>query len=336
LQRGERGEVRAAAAGVCEEAGDDEQSRGEESREQEQERGAAAGGGGGAAGGDDGHACVAPRHRSKRFVIKDESQTRMSAPGSGAIDAETEPSKKRRSEELLTMAEGSERDDLVIVSYTGADSAAEEMEADALTMCFSRHSMSVRNFVCVADCAAKPIFIGYHTDKTRDNTHYVKKMIPSTNWLKDVNCDVMMLIGHGSPADERSATPGCISFCDFPGVDVDGVRREILPNATTIWSCSSLYKKNDGYYEKPPDGVTLSEVVHGSKLVMMLCCAAESIAEEYASDNSLSTRKPDLLIFKKKTGCIHDTSINVFLALLMTCIEENYGSHTGSYDASIK
>jgi hypothetical protein len=67
----------------------------------------------------------------------------------------------------------------------------------------------------------------------------------------------------------------------------------------------------------------------------MLCCAAESIADEYASDDSLSTRKPDLLIFKT-SSCVHDTSINVFLALLMTCIEENNSSHAGSYDASIK
>jgi hypothetical protein len=52
------------------EEGGEEEDRGREERGQgEREREASARGGGGAAGGYDGHACVAPRHRSKRFVI---------------------------------------------------------------------------------------------------------------------------------------------------------------------------------------------------------------------------------------------------------------------------
>jgi hypothetical protein len=248
------------------------------------------------------------------------------------IDVEEEASKKRRREQGKAMAMGDERDDVVIISYMGADRAVEETEADALTMCFTDLGMSVRNFVCVADCAAKPIFIGYHTDETRKNTRYVKKMIPSTTWLKNVNCDVMILIGHGF---EGMTSPSYITFCESPGVDANGVIREISPNATRLWSCSSWEDREGDVVTKPADGVTLSEVVDGSKLVMMLCCHGEIIAGEYEFQDIPSTRKPDLLIFKTR-GEINDTSMYVFLALLMTSVETNYSNLTGSYDASIK
>ena len=96
------------------------------------------------------------------FFIKDGRHARMSAPGSVPIHAEEEVSKKRRREQALAMAEESEWNDIAIVSYTGANGAAEEMEADALTICFNDHWMSARNFVCVADCAAKPILKNAH------------------------------------------------------------------------------------------------------------------------------------------------------------------------------
>ena len=266
------------------------------------------------------------------FFIKDGRHVRMSAPGSVPIHAEEEASKKRRRKQALAMAEESECNDIAIVSYTGANGAAEEMEADALTICFIDHWMSARNFVCVADCAAKPIFIADHTDKTRDNTRYVKKMIPGTTWLKNIICDVMILIGHGVTGHN---TPAYISFCESPGVDVDGVPREISPNTTTIWSCSSFEDRDGDIVTKPAGGVHLSEVVDGSKLVMMLCCYGDIIAREYEYADSLSTRKPDLVIFKKSSS-IYNTSIYVFLALLMTCVEIFYENHTASYDANIK
>lgn len=266
------------------------------------------------------------------FFIKDGRHARMSAPGSVPIHAEEEVSKKRRREQALAMAEESECNDIAIVSYMGADRAVEEIEADVLTMCFTDHLMSVRNVVCVADCAATPIFIADHTDKTRKNTRYVKKIIPSTTWLKNMNCDVMILIGHGF---EGITSPSYITFCDSPGVDADGVRREISPNATRLWSCSSFEDRDGNIYPKPAGGVHLSQVVHGSKLVMMLCCHGEIIARDYEFQDIPSTGKPDLLIFKT-SGEINDTSMYVFLALLMTSVEKNNSNHTGSYDASIK
>jgi hypothetical protein len=256
----------------------------------------------------------------------------MSAAGSGAIDAEEEASKKRRRDESFAVSGEVEADDIVIISHMGADGAEQEMETDAMTTCFIDHWMSVRNFVCVADCAKKPIVIGDHTHQTRNNARYVKKMIPNTNWLKGINCDVMILIGHGTPSN---TSPAYISFCESPGVDVDGVPREISPDATKIWSCSSWEDRDGDIYTKPPGGVHLSEVVGGSKLVMMLCCYGEIIAREYEYGDSLNTRKPDLLIFKH-SSYIHNTSMYVFLALLMTCVEKFYSNHTASYDASIK
>jgi hypothetical protein len=150
--------------------------------------------------------------------------------------------------------------------------------------------------------------------------------------LKYINCDVMILIGHGF---EGITSPSYITFCDSPGVDADGVRREISPNATRLWSCSSFEDRDGNIYPKPAGGVHLSQVVHGSKLVMMLCCHGEIIARDYEFQDIPSTGKPDLLIFKT-SGEINDTSMYVFLALLMTSVEKNNSNHTGSYDASIK
>ena len=156
----------------------------------------------------------------------------MSAPGSVPNHAEEEANKKRRRENLLATSTGDERDDIVIISYMGANRAVEEMEADALAMCFTNYRMNIRNFVCVADCAAKPIFIGY-TDQSKGDGRYVKKIIPSTTWLKNINCNVMILICHGSTS---FTSPAYLTFCESPGVHGDGGRREVSPDAMKIWS----------------------------------------------------------------------------------------------------
>ena len=174
--------------------------------------------------------------------------------------------------------EQEEWEDIVIISNMGGDRPAEEIEADAVTTCFQHYGMSVRSYVCVADCGAKPIFVAYHTDK--DNVRYVKRMIPSTKCLRNIKCDVMILLGHGSRRSRKNGTPSYLSFHESMGVYADGVRRSISPDVTRIWSCSSC-SVHGQTLTKPDDGVTLSEVVHRSKLVMMLCCFGEIITEDY-------------------------------------------------------
>jgi hypothetical protein len=113
-------------------------------------------------------------------------------------------------------------------------------------------------------------------------------------------------------------------------VDIHGNKRLISPDDARIWACSGAII--DGIkHEKPENGVTLSEVVGRAKLVLMLCCYAECVMEEYAVN---AGNKVDLLIFKGR-GKIFDTSTYVLLALLMRSMEKSE-THTGSLDAIVK
>ena len=99
-----------------------------------------------------------------------------------------------------------ERGGLVIVSHMGSEHLNEEMETDALTTCFLHYRMGVRSYVCVAGCGEEPIFIASKTDAY--GVPHVKSMIPSTNCLRNITGDVMILLCHGTPfslAKERIA-----------------------------------------------------------------------------------------------------------------------------------
>ncbi len=311
MKRGERGEVRAAAAGVCEEAGEEEDRGREESREKKQERGAAAGGGGGAAGGYDGHACVVPRHRLKRCFIKDEVQTRMSA----------EPESKRQKTEP--------RDNIVVVSNMG-DKRPEEIVPDTVATFCLNHGFSVTSYVCVPGCV-RPMFLANYTDDTEKR--YVKKMVPSTTFLVGISCDVMFLLCHGIGRSELRKQTDHMRLHEEHGVGVSsGDKYDVAPNGTKIWSCSE-YKDGDKTYTKPEDAVTLSDVVHDSGLVFLLCCHGADIVEEYMQEKD-GRSKPALVVFYQEDA-IHDISINVFLALLMTSLDTNR-EHIEPWDAFIR
>jgi hypothetical protein len=143
---------------------------------------------------------------------------------------------------------------------------------------------------------------------------YVKKMIASTAFLKGIACDVMILFCHGTDSPGR---PHYMCFHEDNGVSVDGKTRGYTPPATTIWACSSFHNGTVDC-KKPEGGVTLSEVVRGSKLVMMLSCFAEPIMQEYARE---AGEKADFVVFLMPST-IHDISHNIFLALLMTAVED--------------
>ena len=63
----------------------------------------------------------------------------------------------------------------------------------------------------------------------------------------------------------------------------------------------------------------MSQVVHGAQLVMLLCCHGHHVMTEYASEASAAAR-PDFVVFLKK-GIVFDTSVNIFIVLLMQAIE---------------
>jgi hypothetical protein len=155
-------------------------------------------------------------------------------------------------------------------------------------------------------------------------------MVPSTKHLKGVRADVMMLFCHGNrrkviPANPASGAretrfPGYLSFHETYGVSIRGEHDEVAPHAVRLWTCSS-YSDGRDVYTKPDFGVALSEVVDGSRLVILLCCHSRSILTEYGNEGRNGV-KPDFIAFSGK-DLTYDTSVNVFLALLITAIERS-------------
>jgi hypothetical protein len=99
-------------------------------------------------------------------------------------------------------------------------------------------------------------------------------------------------------------------------VSVRGVRNGHSTRATNIWSCSK-YTEDGNVYEKQDHGVTLSQVVEHSKLVVLLSCCGASIMNEYTRQ---AGNKPDFDVFWRE-HIRHDVSLSIFLALLITSIK---------------
>jgi hypothetical protein len=105
-------------------------------------------------------------------------------------------------------------------------------------------------------------------------------------------------------------------FHEPDGVSPLGWKGKSPPEAK-IWSCSHCTHGFETHVT-PNDGVTLSEVVRYSKLVILLACCSEHIIEEYDSVGGLS--KPDFVVFWRPY-ITYDKSFYIFLALLITSIE---------------
>ena len=215
---------------------------------------------------------------------------------------------------------------LVIVSNLG-DKRPEEIVPDTVATCCLNCSMSVRSYVIVPDFGPWSIFLANYTRKAdeegRVSKRYVKKMIPNTMYLNDITCDVMMLCCHGIPKfpdKDGVHHPHALSFNEQNSVDRDGERRRYGPPSSLIWSCSSYTDDKLTTYTKREPGITLSEVVRGSRLVLLLCCCGGPIMQEYRKEIGEADR-PDFVYFAMD-HIVHDISINIFLALLITALED--------------
>jgi hypothetical protein len=230
----------------------------------------------------------------------------------------------------------------VVISNFG-DMRPEEATPDALTTFLLGKGKSLTSCVVVPDFGPEPFFLvnyrylweedvldGQQTIQFRKGSlkkQYVKEMIPSTSYLRDISCEVMFMLGHGSPrnAEMRPAQPGYLCFNDLHSVFVNGEVKVVKsPPSTRIWSCSSYTRWNDQLqrevtYQKPPDGVTLSDVVYKSWLVFILSCHTGPILEEYSAEND-GKPKPDFVGFMRSVPA-HDISVNIFIALLITALE---------------
>jgi hypothetical protein len=232
----------------------------------------------------------------------------------------------------------------VIVSNFG-DMRPEEALVDELTTFLVNQGRSVTNYVVVPDFGTEPFFLAnirygydedvYNKDKTKVlytkgtlKKQYVKEMIPNTKYVRGIRSEVMFLFCHGGlrNAAMRSPIPGWLAFQEPHSVTVGGqVPIGNTPDSARIWSCKEYTAWDDALHEevtytRRPGGVTLSDVVHRCDLVFLFSCCTGPILEEYGAEVD-GRQKPDLVAFSRSVP-IHDISVNIFIALLVSAMEQ--------------
>jgi hypothetical protein len=209
---------------------------------------------------------------------------------------------------------------VAVVSHMGEMRPDNEMLADMVSMFCVDKGMSVTSYVCVDGVSPELAFLASHAPS--QTKHYMKQMVASTERLTRISADVLFLLSHGFRRQSKERTPSRLDFYGGMNVSVLGSRIE-REEALEIWSCSSFTSYTDQKepvtYEKPEHGVTLSQVVDWTKLVMLLCCRGREILQEYEYEKK-SEDRPDFVLFDSKEQ-IYDISINVFLALLIYYID---------------
>jgi hypothetical protein len=212
----------------------------------------------------------------------------------------------------------------VIVSHFG-DLRPDEVVADAVTTCFLNLNKSVTSYVVVPTCGAEALCLANFHDKFfsehkkgQVKKRYMKKIIPDTAYLKNTQCQVMILFCHGTPRSQKGSQPHYISFREEDSVSVDGHELgRSTPEEAKIWSCSE-HTIGEKMYEKTRDGVTLSEVVGQSRLVILLACCNVPIIQEFSAEEGT---KPDFVVLAEYIT--HDTSNNVLTGLLCLSLEKS-------------
>lgn len=229
-----------------------------------------------------------------------------------------------------------ERDDVVIISNMG-DIRPSEMLPDDMTALCLQSGASVSSYVCVPYFGFEPIFLANFVGSR--GKRYVKKMINGTAYLNNLASDVVILFCHGrargvqTENDKEIRVPSFLCFNEPHSVDIRGNHRDGPPHASIVWACSE-FRDGPHTFSKPEVGVTLSQVVRGSKLVMLLCCFGRNVITEYSSESS--DDRPDFVVFVKES-VIWNISVQVFITLLMTTISGYFASgQPGNWDELVK
>jgi hypothetical protein len=232
----------------------------------------------------------------------------------------------------------------VILSNFG-DQRPDETVPDVLTAFLFDLAKSVSTYIVVPDFGPKPLFLAKHRylyaedvyengERTRAKgdikKQYVKMIVPRTADLCFVGneVEVMFILSHGCPrtALSRPPQPSYLSFHEPFSVSADGkVIVGNSPETSRIWSCASHVAENAvtklyDVYRKPAQGVTLSQVVGGADLVVLLSCDTGRFMDEYSAENA-DEKKPDFIAFLR-WGPTCDTSFFIFLALMYTTLEK--------------
>jgi len=206
----------------------------------------------------------------------------------------------------------------VVVSFFG-DTHPEEAITDQMATFFLYERSNVTSYMCVGDFDRNSIFLANYanSEKKTHQMKYVKKLVPNTAHLKNIDAQVLFLFCHGVERDEKSRNPSLLNFDGNNSVTIYGAKNPTLPHALTISSCRE-YAHGGTTYTAPVD-VFLSEVVGQTQLVMLMCCYGADIVQEYASEESDGSNRPNFVIFKQKTADV--ISVEIFLTLLMLSMD---------------
>jgi len=224
----------------------------------------------------------------------------------------------------------------VILSNFG-DKMPDEAVPDTLTAFLLGKAKSVSSYIVVPDFGPKPVFLAkhrylYEEDVYREDERiyakgdikkqYVKMIVPRTADLCFVGneVEVMFILSHGATrtALSRPPQPSYLSFHEPFSVSADGkVIVGNSPETSRIWSCKKY--NAEFVYQKPEQGVTLSQVVCGADLVVLLSCDTGRFMEEYSAENA-DEENPDFIAFLR-WGATCDTSFFIFLALMYTALD---------------
>jgi len=212
------------------------------------------------------------------------------------------------------------RDCTEVAIYSAPGAKKPAMAADALATVLLRFRVNVSSYVCVPGVGEKPICVANFDGNPGGK--WKKLLFPRTADLKAIASSVKVLFCHGSARVETEGgrMPPYMVFHNPLGVDVDGRTLAGAPPASEVWACGTF---DDGAktYTKPPYGVTLSEVVAGSQLVLLFCCYSADIICDYGREDR-ERQNPDFLVFLRDAE-VWDTSIHIFTAMLMRAVERS-------------
>jgi hypothetical protein len=150
--------------------------------------------------------------------------------------------------------------------------------------------------------------IGEAGELTLMRKPYSKKIVKSTERLKSVVTDLMIVFGHGREKNEREPSAVCLACT--------GTK---LENSIMLWGSRYRMKRNEhGERDKLPGTVTtLADVTAQSRLAIVLSCYGDQILQDFLSDDPKNFT--DMLLCDKED--MDNQSFWIFFVLLVNLID---------------
>ena len=165
--------------------------------------------------------------------------------------------------------------------------------------------LSLSNDVRVVDPKDNELLLG---ELTLISTPYTKKIINSTEKLKSIAPELMIILCHGK---RKGTTPSGVCLCPE--------EMTILPANLLIFASDDYtHFKDDGSRDKLPSTcVMLAEVTTQSKLAIVLCCRGDEILSDFKSTNPKNFT--DMLVCDRPD--LDNISFCIFYVLLFNLVD---------------